>query len=160
MSGDTTNMTGDFPERDTPAEFDGNAWYSISELRVEEVGKSLGSTLQITDNGMRVFPMVQNHWQMQSVDDIPGRYLMRYEGTGVGKQLSACRRNNERSRGKTQTCMEDASKSEDQQWQIEHWGDGSLKIYNIANGTDYQLDVHPGADLFLNHEIMNKTSEA
>ena len=143
-----------------PAEFDPNAWYAISEARVDVDDVDLQSTLQTKDGGMRVFPMVNQKWQMQPVDDIPGRYLMRYEGTGVFQQLGVCQMAEEVSRGKTRACMVKATSSDDQKWDILSHGDVTYKMINVANGTDYQLDVHPGSDPYMNHQIQNKTSDA
>lgn len=144
----------------TPAEFDPNAWYAISEARVEKDDEDLGTTLQTKDGGLRVFPMVESKWQMQPVDDTPGRYLMRYQGSGIYEQLGVCRFSDEVSRGRTRACMVKATTEENQKWEIFSFGDHTYKMTNVANGTDYQLDVHPGSHPFMNHEIQNRTSDA
>lgn len=38
-------------------------------------------------------------------------------------------------------------------WDIADWGDETLRFVNVANGTDYVLDVHPGNPVFLNDDI-------
>lgn len=127
-----------------PADFDPNVWYHISEERVDNATESFGSTLQTTDNGLRVFGMTGQAWQMQPIDDEPGRYLMRLNTSGVFQQLAICHDPDERASSKSVACMEESSIADNQKWYIEDWGDGGFKMFNIANGSDYLLDVHPG----------------
>lgn len=143
-----------------PAEFDPNAWYHISEARVDEVDSRLSHTLQTTGDGLRVFPIVGQAWQMQPVDDEPGRYIMRLNSSGVGSHLAACHDPDEVAVSRTVACLQRAALHDSHKWYIEDWGDGGYKISNVANGTDTVLDVHPGSNLFLNPLIEGENSDA
>lgn len=143
----------------TPAEFDPNVWYSISEARVDNATEPLGSTLQTTPGGLRVFGLIDRQWQMQPVDDEPGRYLMRYSGAGPGQQMAICYDPNEIANSRSVACMARSSTAENQKWDIVEWGDGTYRMHNAANGSSYALDVHPGSNLFMNNNIQGKNSD-
>ncbi|KAL2754822.1 hypothetical protein ACRALDRAFT_1071467 [Sodiomyces alcalophilus JCM 7366] len=143
-----------------PADFDPNVWYHISEERVDKVGSRLSHTLQTTPNGLRVFHLVSQAWQMHPVDDEPGRFVMRLNTSGVGSHLAACHDPDELAASRTVACLERASLHDSHKWYIEDWGDGGYKISNVANGSDTVLDVHPGSNLFLNDQVEGDSSDA
>ncbi|KAK1997918.1 hypothetical protein LX36DRAFT_607873 [Colletotrichum falcatum] len=137
------------------AKLDSNAWYSISEGRVANVSDPLTTNLQQTDNGLRVFAKTDAMWQFQPIGDKDGRYLVRLNSAGVGRQLSVCWNSEEVHPSKTRGCLRKTESDESQQWDITEWESekGTLKFTNVANGTGYVLDVHPGSNLFMSSEI-------
>jgi hypothetical protein len=142
-----------------PAKFDSNAWYSISEARVDNTTSPLKSTLQMTTGGLRVFGYVDKQWQMQPVDDEPGRYLMRFSDMGPSQQLAICYDPGEIADSRSIACMGRSSTADNQKWDIVEWGDGTYRMHNVANGTSYALDVHPGSNLFMNNNIQGVNSD-
>ncbi|WQF79236.1 Putative ricin B-like lectin [Colletotrichum destructivum] len=134
---------------------DSNAWYAISEGRVANVSDPLTTSLQDTTNGLRVFGKTDALWQFQPVGNRDGRYLVRLNAAGVGQQLSVCWNLAEVHPSRTRGCMRKTESDESQQWDITEWESekGTLKFTNVANGTGYVLDVHPGSNLFMSSEI-------
>ncbi|EFQ35600.1 transmembrane alpha-helix domain-containing protein [Colletotrichum graminicola] len=134
---------------------DSNAWYAISEGRVANVSDPLTTNLQDTDSGLRVFSKTDAMWQFQPTGDKDGRYLVRLNSAGVGKQLSVCWTSEEVHPSRTRGCLRRTESDESQQWDITEWENekGTLKFTNVANGTGYVLDVHPGSNLFMSSEI-------
>ncbi|KAL8284412.1 hypothetical protein RB597_001848 [Gaeumannomyces tritici] len=140
---------------------DPNAWYAISETRVDNGTKPLDNTLQtIAGGGMRVWSG-QNMWQFQPVDGEKDRYLLRSSSTGVQQQLAACYNTDEIHPMRTRACMTRTTSDDSQKWSITRWsrsdGINSWKIQNVGNGTGYALDVHPGDAVFLNSDIEGET---
>jgi hypothetical protein len=126
---------------------EGNAWYWISEQRVNWTsaffyngdGDLYFGTANNKSNGM--------YWQ---VYELPNeRFQFRSRNSNTRKQLGVCYDSAEISSSRTQPCMEESSSDESQQWTINEWGDGSYKIQNVANGTDLNLDWHPGGPGFM-----------
>ncbi|GJC93081.1 transmembrane alpha-helix domain-containing protein [Colletotrichum higginsianum] len=134
---------------------DSNAWYAISEGRVANVSDPLTTSLQDTANGLRVFGKTDALWQFQPVGNRDGRYLVRLNAAGMGQQLSVCWNLAEVHPSRTRGCMRKTESDESQQWDITEWESekGTLKFTNVANGTGYVLDVHPGNNLFMSSEI-------
>ncbi|TQN69893.1 Paired immunoglobulin-like type 2 receptor alpha [Colletotrichum shisoi] len=134
---------------------DSNAWYAISEGRVANVSDPLTTSLQDTTDGLRVFGKTDALWQFQPVGNRDGRYLVRLNAAGVGQQLSVCWNLAEVHPSRTRGCMRKTESDESQQWDITEWESekGTLKFTNVANGTGYVLDVHPGNNLFMSSEI-------
>ncbi|KAF9874811.1 hypothetical protein CkaCkLH20_07505 [Colletotrichum karsti] len=139
------------------ATLDPNAWYRISETRVDNSTGPFALNLQLRTevNGLRVHPKEggEGAWQFQPYGDVKGRYLMRLDQTGVKAQLSACYEATEPASGKTVACMRDSSTDASQLWDISDFGSGTFKFVNVANGTGYVLDVHPKSNLFMSNEI-------
>ncbi|KAM0269638.1 hypothetical protein ACHAQH_009692 [Verticillium albo-atrum] len=144
------------------AEFDPNVWYHISEERVTNASTPVFSnTLQTTNDGLRVFALVAQAWQMQPIDDEPGLYLMRHNSSGVGQQLSVCHDPAEDHKSKTIACMRPSSVDDAQKHYFEEIGDTGAFLWKPkANNSDYAMDVHPGSNLFLNDQIQGETSDA
>lgn len=143
------------------ASIDPNAWYGISETRVDNGTKPLDNTLQtISGGGMRVWNG-QNMWQFQPVGGEKDRYLLRSSSTGVQQQLAACYNTDEIHPMRTRACMMRTTSDDSQKWIITRWnrsdGINSWKIQNVGNGTGYVLDVHPGDAVFLNSDIEGET---
>jgi len=134
---------------------DSNAWYAISEGRVANVSDPLTTNLQDTGSGLRVFSKTDAMWQFQPTGDKDGRYLVRLNSAGVGKQLSVCWNSEEVDPSRTRGCLRRTESDESQQWDITEWENekGTFKFTNVANGTGYVLDVHPGSNLFMSSEI-------
>ena len=140
---------------------DPNAWYAISETRVDNGTKPLDNTLQtIAGGGMRVWNG-GTMWQFQPVNGEKDRYLLRSSSTGVQQQLAACYNTDEIHPGRTRACMTRTTSDDSQKWIITRWsrsdGINSWKIQNVGNGTGYALDVHPGDAVFLNSDIEGET---
>jgi Ricin-type beta-trefoil lectin domain-like len=135
------------------ATFDPNAWYMVSEHRVDNVTDPLKSNLQGSADNLAVFGKTSQAWQFQPVDGVTGRYLLRTSTSGPLSQLSACFQANEIHPAKTGICLVRSTSDNAQKWDISSWGDGTYKMYNVANGTKYILDVHPGSPPFMNDQI-------
>ncbi|EXF82872.1 transmembrane alpha-helix domain-containing protein [Colletotrichum fioriniae PJ7] len=134
---------------------DSNVWYAISEGRVANVSTPLNNNLQDTNNGLRVFGKTDAVWQFQPVPNHTGRYLMRLSSAGVSQQLSVCWSSAEVHPSGTRGCLRKTESDETQQWDVTEWASepGTYKFTNVANGTGYVLDVHPGSNLFMSSEI-------
>jgi hypothetical protein len=135
------------------ADFDPNAWYLVSEARVDTASAPLRSNLQLTNGNLTVWPRVAQAWQFQPVDGVRGRYLMRLNTSGVTTQLSTCLKPDEVHPSRTGLCMLRSTADDAQKWEVAPWGDGTFKVANVANGTGYVLDVHPGNPPFMSSEI-------
>jgi hypothetical protein len=46
-----------------------------------------------------------------------------------------------------------------QEWQLSQWTDGTYKITNVANGTGYNMDCHPGISMFMSPVVSDTLSE-
>jgi len=135
------------------ATFDSNAWYAVSEHRVDNVSEPLNGNLQGSGDTLNVFAKNSQDWQLQPVDDVSGRYLLRTNTKGPTMQLSSCYKADEIHRNKTGVCLLGATSDDAQKWDITNWGDGTFKMTNVANGSGFVVDVHPGAALFMNDQI-------
>ncbi|KAF3346969.1 Isoflavone reductase [Verticillium dahliae VDG2] len=144
------------------AEFDPNVWYHISEERVTNASAPVfHNTLQTTTDGLRVFSLVAQAWQMQPIDNEPGLYLMRHNASGVGRQLSVCWDPEEDHKSKTIACMQPSSVDDAQKHYFEEIGNTGAFLWKPkSNNSDYAMDVHPGSNLFLNDQIQGETSDA
>ncbi|KAK2048482.1 hypothetical protein LZ31DRAFT_591474 [Colletotrichum somersetense] len=141
----------------TMAELDPNAWYRLSETRVDNSTGPFTLNLILRDVGLRVHPMTDGTaaWQFQPFGDVKGRYLMRLDQAGVKQQLGVCYDPTEPAVGATVACLQDSSVNDSQIWEISPWSgrSGEYKFVNVANGTGYALDVHPKANLFMNKDV-------
>jgi hypothetical protein len=45
-----------------------------------------------------------------------------------------------------------SSGDDSQKWRIDSWGDGTFKFVNVANGSNYNMDCHPGNPLFMSSQ--------
>jgi hypothetical protein len=123
---------------------DSNTWYQFTESRVD-----FNSSLQY--NGQGIFFAAQSedaeqYWQFYTEDS--STYQIRNRNTAT-KQLGTCYNPSEVTAPKTQPCMVPASDDDSQKWTVSTWSDGTYKIQNVGNGTDYNMDVHPGNPLFM-----------
>ncbi|KDN65076.1 hypothetical protein CSUB01_04951 [Colletotrichum sublineola] len=141
----------------TMAELDPNAWYRLSETRVDNSTGPFALNLILRDVGLRVHPMTDGTaaWQFQPFGDVKGRYLMRLDQAGVKQQLGVCYDAKEPAVGATVACLQESSVNDSQIWEISPWSgrSGEYKFVNVANGTAYVLDVHPKANLFMNRDV-------
>ncbi|KAK2019758.1 hypothetical protein LZ32DRAFT_612920 [Colletotrichum eremochloae] len=139
------------------AELDPNAWYRLSETRVDNSTGPFALNLILRDVGLRVHPMTDGTaaWQFQPFGDVKGRYLMRLDQAGVKQQLGVCYDAKEPAVGATVACLQESSVNDSQIWEISPWSgrSGEYKFVNVANGTAYVLDVHPKANLFMNRDV-------
>ena len=139
------------------ATFDPNTWYAISEHRVDNVTSNpLSGCLQFTGSNFNVFGRNDQDWQLQPVDGVAGRYMLRTNKKGPLTALAACHRGEEAHPNRTGICYVDGAAGDSaQKWDISNWGDGSFRLANVANGSGFVLDVHPGAAVFMNDLIEN-----
>lgn len=139
----------------TSLNFDSNAWYQITEERVD-----FNSSLQLVKSAPNSLVMAAacdqclQYWQIVpstfATDDASnGTYVLRNRYTDTTKQLGVCYAPKEADSSKTRPCMVNATGGDDQKWKITQWKDGALKLQNIGNGTNYNLDCHQGNPLFL-----------
>ncbi|KAK1538125.1 hypothetical protein CPAR01_08238 [Colletotrichum paranaense] len=144
------------------AELDSNAWYRLSETRVDNSTGPFALNLQLRDVGLRVHPVTDGTaaWQFQPFGDVKGRYLMRLDQAGVKQQLGVCYDAKEPATGNTVACLQESSVDESQIWEVSAWDGktGEYKFVNVANGTAYVLDVHPKSNLFMNSNIEGSAS--
>jgi hypothetical protein len=127
---------------------DPNTWYQITESRV-----GFGSSLQFDGSSMFVAAAVKpgsptQNWQFHPVGD--GTYQVRSQASTVFLQLATCYAAGETDASRTRPCMKDARGDDGERWQLLDWGDGTFMMKNVANGTGYNLDCHPGNPLFMN----------
>ncbi|KAK5989881.1 hypothetical protein PT974_08143 [Cladobotryum mycophilum] len=139
------------------ASLDPNAWYHVTEGRVDNITSSkLTSMLQITADGTPAVWAAANidqYWQFQPTGDKPGRYQLRCTKTKIDKQLSVCFTTAEVTTGHTRPCMASSSGDDAQRWDVADWGDGSFRIVNVGNGTDYVMDVHKGNPPYMSSNL-------
>ena len=128
------------------ADFDPNAWYQITESRV-----NFSSSLQTSGMGVYMGAAgikTPQFWQVFSLGD--NEYAFRNKANGITHQLGVCYISNEIDASKTEPCVVPSDDSDSQKWTITPWGDGeSYKIGNVGNGTDYIMDCHPGNPMFM-----------
>ncbi|UNI13966.1 hypothetical protein JDV02_000652 [Purpureocillium takamizusanense] len=152
-------------------DLDPNAWYHLTEARVDDYDKKkFGGMLQIDGKGVfYVFGADKGqYFQFQPVDNKPGRYAIRASKTAINRQLGVCRVEAETDSDKTRPCMLAPDGSDVQKWDVASWGGGggdgnnnnnnknsnsTYRLVNVANGTGYHLDVHPGSAVFLSSNI-------
>ena len=122
-----------------------NAWYQITESRVD-----FNSSMQLTGTDL-VFSTASataaEYWQILNIGN--GQYALRNQNFGISKQLATCYAPKELDASKTKPCMQDSDPNDFQKWTISDWGDGTYRIQNVGNGTQYNLDCHPGNPMFL-----------
>ncbi|CAM1505229.1 Fc.00g108660.m01.CDS01 [Cosmosporella sp. VM-42] len=136
--------------------FDSNVWYHITEGRVDNLTKKeFQSSFQTNDDkgNLAVWPAIDQYWQLQPVSSKKGRYALRLSNSGVFKQLAVCYFSDEIADSRTRPCMRASDGTEAQMWDIADWGDSTYRLVNVANGTDYVLDVHPGNPPFLSNDL-------
>jgi hypothetical protein len=125
---------------------DPNVWYAITESRV-----NFTSAMEWKDNGMsfQVVADINNqYWQFFKLDN--GNWNLRNQAGGTSKQFGAYFSASETAASKTRVGIVTASDSESQEWTIdESWDDGTYRIQNVGNGTNYNLDVHVGTPIFM-----------
>jgi hypothetical protein len=128
---------------------DGNVWYAVTESRV-----NFSSSLQFTNNLIFATEssIVAEYWQFYKLDN--GHWAIRNKAAGIEKQLGTCYVANEIAPSKTQACMTGSQNVTSQEWTIDtSWNDGTYRIQNVGNGTNYNLDVHPGTPVFLSDDL-------
>jgi hypothetical protein len=133
------------------ATIDGNAWYQIIESRVDFKSSLQSSGAQGIFFATECGTCVGQKWQIQVVSD--GQYQLRNSVTGIKRQLGVCYTQSETDASKTQPCMLPASGDDSQKWRIDPWGDGTFKFVNVGNGTNFNMDCHPGNPLFMSSQI-------
>ncbi|KAF2418242.1 hypothetical protein EJ08DRAFT_666304 [Tothia fuscella] len=136
-----------------PSAIDGNVWYAMTETRVNW-------TSSMNHNGKNGLVFLElpsgnvanQNWQFFKLKN--GNYALRNAGTGINKQLGTCYNAGEKARSKTQVCLADAEDTPAQEWTIDSsWNDGTFRMQNVANGTGYNLDVHPGTPVFMSDDL-------
>jgi hypothetical protein len=128
---------------------DSNVWYAMTETRVNWT-----SSLQFT-TGL-VFAtesdVTKEYWQLYHLPN--GNWALRNQAAGIAKQLGTCYVSTEIAPSKTQACMVLSENVTSQEWTIDtSWNDGTYRLQNVANGTGYNLDVHPGTPVFLSNVL-------
>ena len=131
------------------ATFDSNMFYQLSEGRVDKVNTSLASELHASNGALSVTAKQDTRFQLTPTDGVKGRYIMRASNAGVAQHLSACFSPTEPAVSKTGICMQPAAPDDAQKWDISPFGDGTFRIMNVKNGSNYVLDVHPGNPPFM-----------
>ncbi|KAL0943710.1 transmembrane alpha-helix domain-containing protein [Colletotrichum truncatum] len=145
------------------ADLDPNAWYRLSETRVDNSTGPFALNLQLrTGTGLRVHPISDGKaaWQFQPYGGVKGRYFMRLDQVGVKQQLAVCHDPTEPTSGNTVACMQDSATVDSQLWDVSDFGSGTFKFVNVGNGSSYVLDVHPNSNLFMSSEIEGSPSVA
>ncbi|KAJ4248767.1 hypothetical protein NW762_012605 [Fusarium torreyae] len=140
------------------SDIDSNVWYQISEENVDDYDGSFESMLQTWDDGgFRVFPVANRttYWQFQPINKTSGRYSLRCSETTTEKQFAVCYRSSESVENRrTQACLQDSDGSDAQQWDIALWGrNDTYRFINVANGSNYLLDVIPGAEVYMSPNL-------
>jgi len=133
------------------AVFDPNFWYQITESRV-----GFNSSLQNNDAAVffaKADREALQYWQLLPAQD--GNFQIRNRAQGLHKQLSTCYVTEETDASRTRPCMLPATGADAQKWAIDAWDDGTYKMINVANGTGYYMDCHPGNPLFMSSDVDN-----
>ena len=124
-------------------------WYQLSETRAV-----FDSVLQ--SNETSVFfgqPNITQPelWQIFDIGD--DEYVLRNKASGISEQLSTCYVADEVDPSKTQPCMRPSTGENSQKWNVVPWGDESFKFINVANGTKYLMDCHPGEPVYMSSNL-------
>jgi len=132
---------------------DPNIWYQITESLL-----GINSSLQY--NGYVIYmgstnPATNQFWQFFPSNN--GSYQMREMKTT--QQLTACYSAVETAAGKTRPCMMPTTNDATQEWELAQWADGTYKITNVANGTGYNMDCHPGNTLYMSPNVTEVQNE-
>ncbi|KAH7324549.1 hypothetical protein B0I35DRAFT_163848 [Stachybotrys elegans] len=155
-------MSSSTPNFPPITDIDSNVWYQMTEQRVDEYEyEEFTSSYQVinrTTGELAVWPANNHYWQFQPVDtdEHEGRYSLRCSETGIFMQLSVCYVPDEIAPGRTQPCMAESHGGDEQKWDVADWGNSTHTFYrfiNVANGTDYWMDVHRGNPPFMSPEI-------
>ena len=128
---------------------DGNVWYQITESRV-----NFNSSLQVAGSGLVMAAAgvdANQYWQLLSIGN--NQYVFRNKVDGINKQLGTCYAASEMDPAHTQPCMLNSIGDDSQKWAVSTWSDGAYKFVNIGNGSNYNLDCHPGNPMFMSSVI-------
>ena len=128
---------------------DSNTWYHITNSGVGFAG-SLGSASASDNGAAAVFIHAFNasdpgdSWQILPISNTT--LAIRSKLGTARHQLDVNLNPMESDESRTQPRLAPIDMlSKSQQWTIQPWTDGeSWKLQNLANGTSYNLDVHPG----------------
>ncbi|KAM0215304.1 hypothetical protein ACHAPA_009849 [Fusarium lateritium] len=142
-------------------DLDGNVWYQLSELAVDDDNVDLKSMLQPTSAGgdLRVWDANKNsYWQFQKIPNTPGRYQIRCSDTTVKKQLSICNRTSKEvidEKKRTRPCLMPIDDTDAQKWDVALWGGSgeTFRITNVDVGEGWNLDCIPGGPVFMSSNL-------
>ncbi|MBE7182729.1 MAG: hypothetical protein INR71_16235, partial [Terriglobus roseus] len=138
--------------------FDTNTWYQLTETRVDF---SVSLQYQAPDKLVMATACsnCNQYWQVipstfGSDEPNNGSFVLRNRATGVTSQLGVCYDESESDSSRTRPCMLDGGGGNlagpFTKWDITNWAsDGTQKLVNVGNGTDYHLDCHPGNPMFM-----------
>jgi hypothetical protein len=126
---------------------DSTVWYQITNSV-----QGFNSSLQF--NGFVIWlsgsdPPINQLWQFFPSND--GSYQIRNKA--ITEQLTGCYKAGEPTAGHTQPCMMPTTNDTTQEWKLSQWPDGTYKIINVANGTGYNMDCHPGNSIFMSPDV-------
>jgi hypothetical protein len=132
---------------------DSNVWYQITNL-AQGFNSSLqwdGFTLSLIGRN----PGVNPFWQFLPSSN--GSYQIRNKEDI--RQLTACYEATESAPGNTQPCMKGTTNDTSQEWNISPWADGTFRLTNVANGTGYNMDHHPGIGVYMSASVVDDPVE-
>jgi hypothetical protein len=128
--------------------FDDNMWYQVNVAKFSGsslLGTSLVDSLtgavfyQETNTGTQgqswqLYPHNSSVYLLRCKDGGPNRYLAAAAGKGDGEQSSIT--------GYTVPIIANYNVTDDSMfWKIEPWGDGTYYFFNLANGSNWRLNV-------------------
>ncbi|KAF2230801.1 hypothetical protein EV356DRAFT_536031 [Viridothelium virens] len=136
-------------------QFDSNIWYQITEARVG-FGSGLASWSQ-NKTGFQAWNITNEaqYWQILAYSDESSTYAFRSRTSGPSIALATVYDSDEVDPSYTQPRTVPLNPDDDsQKWTFGNWSDGSntLFIVNVANGSAYHLDVHPGNPVFMSSQ--------
>lgn len=131
---------------------DSNIWYQITNS-VQGFNAYLqfnGIVTWLSGNSSFTGGLAANpQWQFFPSNN--GSYQIRNLATT--QQLNGCHDDKEPTPGHTVPCMKDTTNDTTQEWILSQWADGTYKITNVANGTEYNMDCHPGQNIFMSPAV-------
>ena len=139
------------------AQFDANMWYQMTEARV-----GLGSALTGWGGDTTGFEAwnisdTAQHWQILAYPDKSNAYAFRSRAAGSGSALAACYEPEEVDPSHTQPRIQPLNPNDNsQKWTFGDWGNNTFFISNVANGSAFHLDVHPGNPVFMSSQTSSE----
>lgn len=129
---------------------DSNVWYAVTESRVNFTSSMQwkGNAISFQNEG----DISNEYWQFFKLDN--GNWNIRNQAAGTSRQLGAYYSAAETATSKTRVGIMNAVASDSQEWTIDSsWNDGTYRIKNVGNGTNYNLDVHVGTPVFMSDVV-------
>ncbi|PMB70078.1 hypothetical protein BM221_004726 [Beauveria bassiana] len=127
-----------------------NAWYHVTEGRVDRAGRRFSNMLQVdsSSSGLIVSFQPFNDTSSEESSSTPRFFVLRNSRDGAAKQLSACHNETEPAPGQTGLCMAAADGADAAQvWQIDQWGNDIVDADADDGHAHYSVGYHHPQEL-------------